>query len=52
MTCGTWSYKLERNIGFGLLSVATQIGDSVEVRLGDELVPAHLTDIPFRREDR
>jgi len=52
MTCGTWSYKLERNIGFGLLSVSTQIGDSVEVRRGDELVPARLTDIPFRREDR
>jgi len=52
MTCGTWSYKLERNIGFGLVAAECQIGDSVEVQRDDELVAARLTDIPFRLEDR
>lgn len=52
MTNGTWSYKLERNIGFGLVSIDCQIGDSVVVRRGSDAVPAKLTDIPFRREDR
>ncbi len=52
MTNGTWSYKLERNIGFGLVSVDCQIGDSVEVNKDGEVIPGRLTDIPFSREDR
>jgi len=52
MTCGTWSYKLERNIGFGLLSVDAQIGQEVDVQLDGETVGAKLTDIPFTVEDR
>lgn len=52
MTNGTWSYKLERMIGFGLVSIDCQIGDEVEVRQGDQLVSAKLTDIPFRVEYR
>ena len=52
MTNGTWSYKLERNIGFGLLSVDCRVGDDVVVRRGAETVPGRLVDIPFRREDR
>jgi glycine cleavage system aminomethyltransferase T len=52
MTNGTWSYKLERNIGFGLLSVSCQVGDSVEVYRDCETVPGRLVEIPFRREDR
>ncbi len=52
MTNGTWSYKLERNIGFGLVGANHQIGDSVQVQLDDEIVPGKLTDIPFRVEDR
>lgn len=51
MTNGTWSYKLERNIGFGLVSVECRIGDPVEVRRGNETVRGRLSDIPFRRED-
>ncbi len=51
MTNGTWSYKLERNIGFGLISAWCQVGDRVEVHKGDQVVGARLTDIPFQRED-
>lgn len=52
MTNGVWSYKLERNIGFGLVSVDAQIGDAVQVNLNGEMVAAKLTDIPFQAEDR
>ncbi len=52
MTNGTWSYKLERNIGYGLVSVDCRIGDEVQVHKGDEVVAAKFTAIPFRREDR
>ncbi len=52
MTNGTWSYKLERNIGFGLISVECQIGDAVVINRGEEKVSGVLTDIPFRREDQ
>ncbi len=52
MTNGTWSYKLERNIGFGLVSVDCGIGDEVEVRKGDAVIKAKLTDIPFSTDDR
>ena len=52
MTNGTWSYKLERNIGFGLVSTECGVGDRVVVRRGGEAVPGRLTSIPFRREDR
>ena len=52
MTNGTWSYKLERNIGFALLSVDHQPGDKVQVDKGGDLIDAHLTDLPFTREAR
>lgn len=49
MTNGTWSYKLERNIGFGLLSTTCTVGDRVEVvRLGASVVGT-VTDLPFER---
>lgn len=50
MTNGTWSYQLERNIGFGLLSVACTIGDHVEVDTDAGAIAGVVTDIPFRRE--
>jgi glycine cleavage system aminomethyltransferase T len=49
MTNGTWSYKLERNIGFGLLSVDCAIGDRVHVDVGGTGVDGTLTGIPFTR---
>jgi len=50
MTTGAWSYKLERNIGFGLLSTDCQIGDEVVVHLTHGPVTGHLTDIPFTKD--
>ena len=49
MTNGTWSYKLERNIGFGLLSVACTVGDRVHVEVGGAEVGGTVADIPFER---
>lgn len=49
MTNGTWSYKLERNIGFGLLSVSCVVGDRVSVEIGGNLVGGLVTDLPFER---
>lgn len=47
MTNGTWSYKLERNIGFGLIAVGCSVGDHVQVRKSGGQVDATLTAIPF-----
>jgi len=47
MTNGVWSYKLQRNIGFGLVSRDCAIGDSVQVNKGDYIVNGTLTDLPF-----
>ena len=52
MTNGVWSYKLRRNIGYGLVSVDCQVGDEVQVERAGELVTGKLTDIPFREDDR
>ena len=52
MTNGAWSYKLERNIGFGLVSIDCRVGDEVQVCKGEEVIDARLTSIPFRRDDR
>ncbi len=52
MTNGTWSYKLERNIGFSLVSTDAEIGAEVQVNKDGEVIDAKLTVIPFRREDR
>lgn len=52
MTNGTWSYKLRRNIGFGLVSIDCQAGDQIQVVKGDEVVDGKLTVLPFREEDR
>ncbi len=52
LTNGTWSYKLQRNIGFGLVSTDCQVGDTVQVAKGHQLIEAKLTDIPFQVEDR
>lgn len=47
MTNGTWSYKLQRNIGFGLVSVDCPVGASVEVHKDGVVVAATTTSIPF-----
>ncbi len=52
LTNGTWSYKLDRNIGFGLVSVDCRIGDEVQIAKGDTLIDARLTPLPFGKDDR
>lgn len=49
MTNGTWSYKLERNIGFGLLSVACTVGDLITVDIDGVDIAGVVVDIPFER---
>ena len=52
MTNGTWSFKLRRNIGFGLVSVDCEPGDQIRVDKHGEMIDGKLTSIPFREEDR
>lgn len=47
MTNGTWSFKLERNIGFGLVSVNCNVGDHVQVHKAGNVVQGRLSAIPF-----
>lgn len=47
LTNGVWSYRLKRNIGFALVSVAAQPGDPVEVLVDGRPVPGRLTALPF-----
>ena len=47
VTCNVWSYRLEKNIGFALISRALSPGDSVEVRRDGATVAATLTELPF-----
>ncbi len=47
MTCGTWSYRLGRNIGYALIDRACRPGDRVEVRKDGEAIGATLSDLPF-----
>lgn len=49
MTNGSWSYLLERNIGFGLLAVGCTIGDRVSVAKSGTDVGGTVTDLPFAR---
>lgn len=49
MTCGTWSYGLRRNIGFGLVATSCTPGDRVEVALADGRRGATVTTLPFPR---
>lgn len=47
MTCGIWSYRLARNIGFGLVARDLAAGMRVEVVKGDARIGATLTVLPF-----
>lgn len=47
MTNGVWSYRLKRNIGFALVSVAATAGARVEALVGDDRVPGTLVELPF-----
>ncbi|MEE2981190.1 MAG: glycine cleavage T C-terminal barrel domain-containing protein [Pseudomonadota bacterium] len=47
MTNGVWSRRLERNIGFALISRDCAPGDQVKVRKDGKLVSAVLAELPF-----
>ena len=47
MTNGVWSYRLQRNIGFALISRACAPGDRVAVIKEEGPVAATLTELPF-----
>lgn len=47
MTNGIWSYRLQRNIGFGLVARDCTAGMRVEVLKDDGRVGATLTELPF-----
>ena len=42
-----WSYRLERNIGFGLVSVDCAVNDRVEVLKDGQAVKGTLALLPF-----
>jgi len=47
VTCSTWSPRLERYIGFALVSRDHAAGDEVEVTLPEGIFPARLSELPF-----
>ncbi|MEL6205332.1 MAG: glycine cleavage T C-terminal barrel domain-containing protein [Pseudomonadota bacterium] len=48
MTHKAWSYRLERMIGYALVSVAARPGDDVEVIREDARVRGTLVELPFK----
>ncbi|MEM9211680.1 MAG: glycine cleavage T C-terminal barrel domain-containing protein [Pseudomonadota bacterium] len=48
MTHKAWSYRLEKMIGYALVSRSAQAGDAVTVSLRGEQVNAQLVEIPFK----
>lgn len=47
MTNCVWSWRLKRNIGFGLVLSSCKPGDTVEVIKDGDPTPAVLTELPF-----
>ena len=47
MTCGIWSYRLERNIGFALVARDAAPGDAVQVQKNGATIDARLVSLPF-----
>lgn len=47
MTNGTWSFGMQRNIGFGLVSVSCAVGDRVTVERAGTPVGGTVVDLPF-----
>jgi len=47
MTQKAWSYRLEKMIGFALVSMKAKAGDDVQVRDKGTLIRARLTSLPF-----
>ncbi|MEM7314650.1 MAG: glycine cleavage T C-terminal barrel domain-containing protein [Planctomycetota bacterium] len=49
MTHKAWSYKLNRMIGYALISVDAKPGDEVEVIRGDTRIASKLVELPFTK---
>ena len=47
MTNCAWSRRLEQNIGYALISVEAQVGQSVEIKRSSGSVSAELCELPF-----
>jgi glycine cleavage system aminomethyltransferase T len=47
MTNIIWSFRLNRNIGFALVTVSAKPGDRVTVMRGGKAEPATLAELPF-----
>ncbi len=47
MTNGVWSRRMERNIGFALVSRLLDVGDDVTIMREDQAVQGTLVDLPF-----
>ncbi|NDB01331.1 MAG: glycine cleavage system protein T, partial [Betaproteobacteria bacterium] len=47
LTNCVWSWRLKRNIGFGLVASACAVGDLVEVQLAGKPVTGTLSALPF-----
>lgn len=47
MTHKAWSYRLNRMIGFALVSIEAKPGDAVEVRGDGKRIEGRLTELPF-----
>ena len=47
LTNGVWSYRLTRNIGFGLVSSECEAGDAVSVHQAGKVIDAQLVELPF-----
>ncbi len=46
-TCGVWSLRLEKNIGFALIAADCAPGEQVEISIGGTKMDAKLTNLPF-----
>lgn len=47
LTNCVWSYRLKRNIGFALISITCEAGDTVEVIKNGRKITGRLTPLPF-----
>jgi glycine cleavage system aminomethyltransferase T len=47
LTNCVWSWRLKRNIGFGLVASACAVGDKVQVHKEGQAIPATLVALPF-----
>jgi aminomethyltransferase len=47
LTVSTWSYRLQRNIGFALISTECSAGDTVEILKEGTTITGTLTELPF-----